>query len=210
MRLIKRYPNRKLYDTSARQYVTLQEISQMVTRGETIQVVDTRTGQDVTKGALSKIVLEKEKGGGGLLPPVFLTDLLKRGGRSVMGYIRSTIHLGQNAASWVEEEVDRSVKGLVRLGKLAVGDANGFRSELLSKIRERLAAEELGLDRRLKEALERAFRAVNLPTKGEVDRLRDRLAGIEARVDELINPGARRPRRGGGTRVRVRDVSRRG
>jgi polyhydroxyalkanoate synthesis repressor PhaR len=203
MRLIKRYPNRKLYDTSARQYVTLHEIAQMISRDETVQVLDTRTGLDVTKISLSKIVLEKEKTEG-ILPSTFLTDLLKRSGRQIMGYIKRTIHLGNNAAQWLEEEVDRSIKGLVRVGKLAVGDGDGLKLDLVGKIRDRLVHEQAALDKRFRDALERGLSAINVPTKGEVDRLSHRLDEINARVERLLGkPRARRQTRGARLAVKV-------
>ncbi len=61
MPLIKRYPNRKLYDTEAKRYVTLENITEMIQKGEEVQVVDYESGEDLTNLTLTQIILEQEK-----------------------------------------------------------------------------------------------------------------------------------------------------
>lgn len=80
MPIIKRYPNRKLYDTEAKRYVTLDNITQMIHEGQEVQVVDYETGEDLTNLTLSQIIFEQEKKGSGLLPRALLTNLVRAGG----------------------------------------------------------------------------------------------------------------------------------
>ncbi len=80
MPIIKRYPNRKLYDTEAKRYVTLDSITQMIHGGQEVQVVDHETGEDLTNLTLSQIIFEQEKKGSGLLPRALLTNLVRAGG----------------------------------------------------------------------------------------------------------------------------------
>jgi polyhydroxyalkanoate synthesis repressor PhaR len=80
MPIIKRYPNRKLYDTEAKRYVTLDSITQMIHEGQEVQVVDHETGEDLTNLTLSQIIFEQEKKGSGLLPRALLTNLVRAGG----------------------------------------------------------------------------------------------------------------------------------
>ena len=61
MRIIKRYSNRKLYDTAAKEYITLEAIADLIRAGEEIQVVDNVTEEDLTALTLSQIILEQEK-----------------------------------------------------------------------------------------------------------------------------------------------------
>ena len=61
MPIIKRYPNRKLYDTAAKQYVSLDGIAAMIRRGDEVQVVDHATGEDLTTLTLTQIIVEQEK-----------------------------------------------------------------------------------------------------------------------------------------------------
>ena len=62
-RLIKKYPNRRLYDTSASAYVTLAEIKDLVVRNQPVKVVDAKTGDDLTRSILLQIILEEEAAG---------------------------------------------------------------------------------------------------------------------------------------------------
>lgn len=195
MRVIKRYPNRKLYDTTARQYVTLQAIRELVGQGEVVQVVDSRTGKDVTKGALSKIVLEKEMENGGGLSTSFLTDMIKKSGRTVMGYIKKSWEAGQEAASWAGDEVDRSVKGLVKLGKITVTEAETLRNDITSKVRTRLSEQEQMIERNIRMGVEKALHSVNLPTRSDLDEVRSRLNKMEARLDSLLGNGSRKEKK---------------
>lgn len=80
MPIIKRYPNRKLYDTEAKRYVTLETITQMIHDGQDVQVVDHETGEDLTNLTLSQIIFEQEKKGSGILPRALLTNLVRAGG----------------------------------------------------------------------------------------------------------------------------------
>lgn len=82
-RLIKRYENRKLYDTEASAYVSLSDIADLVRQGETVQVIDNVTGDDLTAQTLTQIILEEGKQGKHVLPTDLLHDLLRRSGEVV-------------------------------------------------------------------------------------------------------------------------------
>lgn len=71
-RLIKKYPNRRLYDTRTSSYITLADVKELVLNNETFQVVDAKTNEDLTRSILLQIILEEEAGGA----PMFTSDLL--------------------------------------------------------------------------------------------------------------------------------------
>src|ERR671936_2873728 len=77
--VIKRYSNRKLYDTQESRYVTLEEIEEMIRAGREISVVDATTGEDLTSVTLTQIILESERNHRGTLPAAFLHQLIKHG-----------------------------------------------------------------------------------------------------------------------------------
>ena len=74
VRLIKKYPNRRLYDTKTSSYITLADVKQMVLKQEEFQVVDAKSGDDLTRQILLQIILEEESGG----VPMFTSDLLSQ------------------------------------------------------------------------------------------------------------------------------------
>ncbi|MCQ4347164.1 polyhydroxyalkanoate synthesis repressor PhaR [Pseudomonas stutzeri] len=73
VRLIKKYANRRLYDTKTSTHITLQDIRQLVIREESFQVVDAKTGEDLTRSILLQIIQEAESGG----EPIFTSEMLK-------------------------------------------------------------------------------------------------------------------------------------
>ncbi len=80
MPVIKRYPNRKLYDTQAKQYITLDRIAELIREGSEIQVIDHASGEDITALTLSQVILEQEKRQSGFLPHALLSNLIQAGG----------------------------------------------------------------------------------------------------------------------------------
>jgi polyhydroxyalkanoate synthesis repressor PhaR len=79
MPVIKRYPNRKLYDTAARQYIALDGVAALIRAGAEVQVVDHATGEDLTALILMQIIVEQEKRQRGFLPQTLLAGLVQAG-----------------------------------------------------------------------------------------------------------------------------------
>ena len=77
--VIKRYSNRKLYDTQESRYVTLEELEELIRAGKEISVVDVSTGEDLTSVTLAQIILENERSHRAGLPTAFLHQLIKHG-----------------------------------------------------------------------------------------------------------------------------------
>jgi polyhydroxyalkanoate synthesis repressor PhaR len=123
MAVIKRYSNRKLYDTESKHYVTLEELAGMVRHGEDVRVVDHNTGEDLTSVTLMQVIFEEEKKIGGMLPQMFLTRLIRSGGEA-MTALRSRVSR-LDPFQVVDDEIGRRVERLVRAGKL--DDAEGAR-----------------------------------------------------------------------------------
>jgi polyhydroxyalkanoate synthesis repressor PhaR len=95
MRVLKKYPNRRLYDTQSSSYVTLADVKQMVLDGAPFEVRDAKSGDDLTRSILLQIILEEESGG----VPMFSTDTLAQ-------IIRLYGHAMQGAmGSWFEQNM---------------------------------------------------------------------------------------------------------
>ncbi|MCX8023677.1 MAG: hypothetical protein N3A60_00575 [Thermanaerothrix sp.] len=77
--LVKRYNNRKLYDTVNRCYVTLEDIASYIARGHVVRVVDHENGQDLTTMTLAQVIVDQERRLGGLIPRALLTRLVRIG-----------------------------------------------------------------------------------------------------------------------------------
>lgn len=136
-RIIKRYGNRKLYDVQASEYVSLDQIATLIRGGETVEVVDNVTGEDITAQTLTQIVLEEGKRGKSVLPTELLHDLLRRGGRVIEGRVGQIRH-------GVEELVEGSLGRISRV-------LQGPQTQELKQLREQLAQLEATLNRVLEE-----------------------------------------------------------
>lgn len=93
-RIIKRYDNRKLYDTTTSEYVSLSDIADLVRSGKTVQVIDNPTEEDITAQTLTQIILEEGKNGRQVIPSDLLHDLLRRSGEALdtgLGQIQAIV-----------------------------------------------------------------------------------------------------------------------
>lgn len=91
-RLIKRYENRKLYDTEASAYVSLADVARLVRQGETVEVVDKATGKDLTAQILTQIILEEGKRGNSAISTEVLHDLVRRSNAMIDSGIEQIKH----------------------------------------------------------------------------------------------------------------------
>lgn len=125
-RRIKRYDNRKLYDTTASEYVSLTDIASLVREGETVKVVDNGTGEDLTAQTLTQIILEEGRSGRQVIPSDLLHQLLRRSGRAL-----------DNGLDQIRSRVDDLMQGSVdRLRQLVQTPRAQELDELRSQLRQ--------------------------------------------------------------------------
>ena len=111
-KLIKRYGNRKLYDTRQSRYVTLDEISKMVRRGEDIRVIDNRTQEDLTAVTLTQIMLEEQKNKNNILPLSLCKNLIQEGGDCLSDWL----HKGRESLNTMRIEAEEHIARLIEKG----------------------------------------------------------------------------------------------
>ncbi|WP_240770653.1 polyhydroxyalkanoate synthesis repressor PhaR [Neptunomonas sp. XY-337] len=103
MRILRKYTNRRLYDTSRSCYVTLEDVKQLVLSGEAFQVLDSKTGNDLTRNILLQIISEQEADGHGtLLTNQVLQQLIRFYGDSMQGMMSQ--YLEQSIAAFLEHQ----------------------------------------------------------------------------------------------------------
>lgn len=88
--VVKKYGNRRLYDTEASRYVTLEEVEARVRRGDDVEVVDAKTGRDLTQATLAQIILES-RGAARLLPVPLLRQLIRMGDDALAEFFERTV-----------------------------------------------------------------------------------------------------------------------
>lgn len=100
IRLIKKYPNRRLYDTRTSAYITLADVKQLVLDNEPFRVVDAKTSEDLTRSILLQIILEEEAGGAPLFSSSMLAQIIRFYGHAMQGMMGA--YLEKTMQSFVE------------------------------------------------------------------------------------------------------------
>lgn len=108
--IIKRYANRKLYDTSAKRYIALDSIAEGIRQGKTVQVMDEVTGEDITSLTLMQIIMEQEKRQAGFLPLAFLAGLIRAGGQKVSEMRQALPLPAVDLSTVLEQQVSKFLK----------------------------------------------------------------------------------------------------
>ena len=177
MPIIKRYPNRKLYDTTAKQYVSLDGIAAMIRRGDEVQVMDHATGEDLTTLTLTQIIVEQEKQQSGFVPSPVLTSLIRSGGNTLAS-LRRSLSVPLDLFHQVDDEIEHRLQQLVGLGEMAEGEAQ--------RLLEKLTTAGRHADAPPSEAeLEQELRGRTLPTRSDLRTLSALLDQLSEQVDAL-------------------------
>ena len=129
---IKKYANRRLYNTATSSYVTLDHLSEMVKAGKDFVVYDAKTGEDITRSVLTQIIFEMEGKGQSLLPIRFLRQLIRFYGDSMQALVPGYLDLSMEAFSRNQEEFRK------QLSQALGGGASAFK-EFESHVRNNMA-----------------------------------------------------------------------
>lgn len=110
-RVIKKYPNRRLYDTATSTYITLADIRQMVMGSEQVQVLDVKTGEDLTRSMLLQIILEEEAHGSPMFTVPVLASMIRFYGHAMQGFM----------GGYLEKNMQALMEMQMRMGEQSPG-----------------------------------------------------------------------------------------
>ena len=122
-RLIKKYPNRRLYDTQTSSYITLADVKELVLKHGQFQVVDAKTGEDLTRSILLQIILEEEAGGMPMFTSDLLAQLIRFYGNAMQGMVGN--YLEKNMQTFVQVQ-----KQLQEQSRAMYGDNSKINKDL--------------------------------------------------------------------------------
>jgi len=161
---IKKYANRRLYDTESSSYITLDRLAQMVREGREFEVVDAKSGEDITRQVLTQIIVDEEaRGGETMLPINFLKQLIGLYGNSMQNFVPQYLEAAMDA---------------FQRNQSAVKDA--FSGNVFADLAKRNLA--------MFEDAAQAFAGKSKPeakAASDVDQLKAELAALQAKVDRL-------------------------
>ncbi len=126
--VVKKYANRRLYNTESSSYITLDNLAEMVRAGRDFVVFDAKTGEDITRSVLTQIIVEEESKGGAMLPTPFLRQLIGLYGGSMQGlvprYLEQSMSLFAEQQSRMRSAVQQSIAPFMPPGFEEVGRQN--------------------------------------------------------------------------------------
>lgn len=180
---IKKYANRRLYDTSASRYVTLDHLRDLVKENADFEVVDAKTGEDLTRGVLAQIIFEEEAKGANLLPVEFLRQLIGFYGDSMQAFVPGYLKMSMEGFMRQQDELREKMTG-------AMSSPAGSMALLEEQTRRNMAMFEQAMK------VFSPFNAAGQPGEApqaqpapgksdDVKALRDELEAMKAKLDKL-------------------------
>jgi polyhydroxyalkanoate synthesis repressor PhaR len=177
--IIKRYRNRKLYNTQSKCYITLGEIEELVKEQEKVKIIDNITGNDITAITLSQIIFELEKNRAGFLPSNLLLSLVQSGGKRIEE-IRQNIFNSLNLIHHFDVEIERRVNLLIRNGELSQEVGTQLLGKLLS-----VSYREEDIRENVEGKIIEFLRERQIPTKNDIQTLINKIETLSKRVERL-------------------------
>lgn len=126
--VIKKYANRRLYDTGRSSYVTLDDLCEMIKEGHDFVVLDAKSGEDLTRSVLTQIIADQESRGENLLPTNFLRTLIGFYGGNMQGfvpsYLEQTLDVFVKNQERLREQINKSLEGMRSMEGMFPGTSN--------------------------------------------------------------------------------------
>jgi polyhydroxyalkanoate synthesis repressor PhaR len=117
-RVLKKYPNRRLYDTQTSSYITLADVKRMVLAGDEFEVRDAKTGEELTRSILLQIILEEESGGLPMFSTPVLSQIIRFYGHAMQGMMGAVLEKNMQAFADVQARLAEQARGLYDPAKL--------------------------------------------------------------------------------------------
>lgn len=174
--IIKKYANRRLYDTESSSYITLERLAEMVRQKREFKVVDARTGEDITHNVLTQIIMDEESRGQTLLPVSFLRQLIGMYGGQMQSMLPQYLEASLEAFQQGQSQMRETLAGAFA--------ANPF-AELARRNMELFQAAATGRSPSPSSAPPPPPAAGDGGREAELERLRAELAALQSKVEKL-------------------------
>jgi polyhydroxyalkanoate synthesis repressor PhaR len=195
-KIVKRYQNRKLYDTEASTYVTLDDIAKMIRDGEDVKVIDNKSKKDLTSVTLAQIIFEEQKKQREILPLAALRRIIQSGGESIQDFVEKHIVPGLETVQQAREELEQYIERLVSRGAIPAEEGRNLVKGLVGNWQRGVDEVQRLFDERVRAVLERMRGYTTL--QKDVSELEKKVAELESLLEQektrRTEPAAR-PRR---------------
>ena len=182
--IIKKYANRRLYNTGTSTYVTLEDLAEMVKTGEDFTVVDAKSGEDITRSVLTQIIFEQESKGHNQLPITFLRQLIRFYGDSIQNLIPTYLDFSIDSLVRDQEKLRSQMTNAFGAGAFdAINDQVRRNTEMFEQAMRMFLP--FGSNAKSPSAPNSAEPAASEPSDGDIKALRRQLDEMQQRLDKL-------------------------
>ena len=183
MHLIKKYANRKMYDTTDKRYISRDQLTELIKKGEEVTIIDNRTGEDLTTPIVSQLIGmdSKDDESDGAISSKFMMQLLRKGGGTLTDYAKKYVSLWQGALTMAEDEIDHLVNRLVKNKELSLSEGKRLKKEIIGytdSLKEWISD---SIDKRVSSVLD----AMNLATNDHIKELSAKVDSLTEKVNQL-------------------------
>jgi len=181
MHRIKKYANRKLYDTTDKKYVSMDTLSKLIRSGEEISIVDNETGEDLTASIVSSLIARNKSEDNKSVSSGLLIQIFRKGGGALTDYAKRYVSIWQSAFTMAEDEVDKLVNMLVKNKEISKSEAKKLRSEIVGYTDSVKGWISDSVDKRINEVVG----MMNLATKDDISSLAKKVNVLEKKIKQF-------------------------
>lgn len=186
--VIKKYANRRLYDTGRSSYVTLDDLCEMIKEGIDFVVYDAKTGEDLTRSVLTQIIVEQETHGENLLPVSFLKQLIGFYGDSLQNIVPNYLEQTFEAFTKNQEQFRKSFSGMGSMGGMNMMNPGMGGMGMMNPM---AAMEEM--TKKNMEMFQNTMKAFTPPKSGDarnkIEELKRNISAMQKEIDRLSGRG---------------------
>jgi len=185
---IKKYANRRLYNTQTSSYITLDFLADMTRKDIDFVVVDAKTGEDITHNVLTQIIVDEESSGGGMLPVSFLRQLISMYGNSMQSLMPSYLEASMDNFRKNQKQFQEAVEGALNknpLGQMAVKNQKQFQEAIEKALKSSPFASVVEKAFNLGQNSDEAGEEAASKKDREIIKLKQQLADIQSKIDNL-------------------------
>jgi len=190
--IIKKYANRRLYNTQTSSYITLDFLAEMTRNDQDFVVVDAKTGEDITHNVLTQIIVDEESSGKQMLPVKFLRQLISMYGNSMQSLMPSYLEASMDNFRKNQKQFQEAVEGALNknpLGQMAVKNQKQFQEALENALKASPLAgvfeKALSLGQNGDAEAEEEAQEKMSEKDAEILALKRQLADIQSKIDKL-------------------------
>ena len=197
MKVIKRYKNRRLYDTETKEHITHDDLFRIVKSKVPFTIVDNRSNRDITLPVLGRLLVNEVKGWEDVKgSKEVLIEIISQGGKQSMSILRNTFLASVGVINLTKKKAEEVIDSLIKAGEISKSDRKKAVMELLDKaeettlkMKDKVKKETSGIQKELNKVLDRVKKAADkMPQKkimAELERLNKKVDALSKKVDQM-------------------------